>query len=249
MPARMLSLLVAGAIALAACSGGGGDDDEASSSTGPTSSTVAECLPRSSNIPREVVAEDSDFVFFTGIEFSAVNVCSDRITFSFVPTTSSTPPGYLVKYENEPPLPGQFVDDATTETTTTTTTTTTTLPPTTNADGTPTDTSADTETETETEPERVDVAGDAWLVVTFDATSGFNLLDPEVPPVYTGDSEFIPGDMVHVVEMQLIHDFDGSVVWVIGVEGGQRPFTVDSTVDPVVDPEEPRTSSITIEIG
>lgn len=235
----MLSLLVAGAIALAGCSGGGGGD-ESSESTGPTTTGVTECLPRSGTIPREVVPEDADFQLFTGIEFTPVDACSDRITFSFESTGIAAPPGYLVAYENEPPVPGQFVDDETSDTTTTTTTTTT-LPPTTNADGTPTETGTGTGTE-EAEPERVDVAGDAWLVVTFADTSGFNLLDPEVPLVYSGGPEFIPGNMLHVVEMQMIHDFEGTVVWVIGVEGGQRPFTIDSTA-------EVPTSTVTIEIG
>lgn len=71
----------------------------------------------------------------------------------------------------------------------------------------------------------VSVAGDAFLVVRFDRSSGVDLSQPALPPTYTGPESIVPSGLTHVRELRRIEDFEAQLVWVLGIDGG-RPFTV-----------------------
>jgi hypothetical protein len=76
----------------------------------------------------------------------------------------------------------------------------------------------------------VEVEGDAFLVVTL-SSSGVDLSDAEPRETYSGDDR-IEIDTATVAEMARVEDFEGVLVWVIGIRGGERPFTVDTLTGP-----------------
>jgi len=77
----------------------------------------------------------------------------------------------------------------------------------------------------------VTVEGDAFLRVTLSA-SGTDRSGETAVEVYRG-ADRIPIGTVPVTEIVRIDDTDGVVEWVIGVEGGERPFRVGTLLDPV----------------
>ena len=75
--------------------------------------------------------------------------------------------------------------------------------------------------------EPVDVAGDATLVVSVGAW----MPDPEGNG-YQGPREFVPTNVVTILELQQIENFEGQSAWAIGLDR-QRDFTVSTLADPV----------------
>ena len=74
--------------------------------------------------------------------------------------------------------------------------------------------------------EPVDIAGAATLVVSVGAW----MTGPEGGG-YDGPREFTPDNVVHIVELQLIEDFEGQSAWAIGLDA-TRDFTVSTLADP-----------------
>lgn len=77
----------------------------------------------------------------------------------------------------------------------------------------------------------VEIAGSAFLVVRFDGASGVDLTDPAAPRTYTGSYTLRPAGLSHVVEITQIEDFEGVLVWVIGLDSA-HPFAVGTLGDP-----------------
>lgn len=75
------------------------------------------------------------------------------------------------------------------------------------------------------------VNGSAFLVVRFDRAAGADLSKPAAPPTYTGPNTVTPDGMFHVLQIKRISDFEGVLVWVIGLDA-KRPFTVDGSATP-----------------
>jgi hypothetical protein len=75
--------------------------------------------------------------------------------------------------------------------------------------------------------EPVDVAGDATLVVSVGAW----MPDTEGNG-YQGPREFVPTNVVTILELQQIENFEGQNAWAIGLDR-QRDFTVSTLADPV----------------
>jgi hypothetical protein len=76
----------------------------------------------------------------------------------------------------------------------------------------------------------VDIDGDAFLRVTL-SSSTVDLSGADVRTVYDGPDRIEAGTG-GVVELAMVEDFEGVLVWVIGLEGGEHPFTVDTLTDP-----------------
>lgn len=75
--------------------------------------------------------------------------------------------------------------------------------------------------------EPVDVAGAATLVVSL----GVWMVGIDGSG-YAGPREFVPDNVEHIAELELIEDFEGQSAWAIGLDA-QRPFTVSTLTDPV----------------
>jgi hypothetical protein len=77
----------------------------------------------------------------------------------------------------------------------------------------------------------ISVPGDAFLVVTMKPALS---TDPRLegnPPTYRGNLRLAYERAHHLQSVQKLPDLDGSVQWVIGLDG-TRPFLVDSTMNP-----------------
>lgn len=83
------------------------------------------------------------------------------------------------------------------------------------------------------------VAGGAFLVVRLEPAAGVNLDEPDAPATYTGPSSIKPQGLTHVQEIRELSDFEGQLVWVIGLDD-TRPFTVTSLTGP---------SRVSVEVG
>ncbi len=79
-----------------------------------------------------------------------------------------------------------------------------------------------------TNDEEVDVAGAAFLQLRLEGTSAFNL--DEGVPVYEGPSR-VTSDTQVVTEVVDVDDFEGLVIWVIGLTE-QQPLVVSELGDP-----------------
>jgi hypothetical protein len=75
--------------------------------------------------------------------------------------------------------------------------------------------------------EPVDIAGDATMVVSVGAW----MPDTEGNG-YQGPREFVPTNVVNILELQQIENFEGMNAWAIGLDR-QRDFTVSTLADPV----------------
>jgi hypothetical protein len=75
----------------------------------------------------------------------------------------------------------------------------------------------------------VDVDGDAFLRVTL-SSSTVDLSGAEIETVYGGPNP-IEQETNAVVEMAIVEDFEGVLVWVIGLKDGEHPFLVGSLTD------------------
>ena len=75
--------------------------------------------------------------------------------------------------------------------------------------------------------EPVDVAGDATLVVSV----GTWMPDLDGNG-YQGPREIVPTNVVNILELQQIENFEGQNAWAIGLDR-QRDFTVSTLADPV----------------
>jgi hypothetical protein len=75
------------------------------------------------------------------------------------------------------------------------------------------------------------VNGSAFLVVRFDSAMGADLTKPDAPLTYTGPSTLTPDGMQHVLQIKRISDFEGVLVWAIGLDA-KRPFIVDGSPTP-----------------
>jgi hypothetical protein len=75
------------------------------------------------------------------------------------------------------------------------------------------------------------VAGSAFLVVRFSSASGVDLDHPDAPPTYSGPASIEPQGLAHVQEIRKLSDFEGQLVWVIGVDG-TRPFATTTLTGP-----------------
>lgn len=77
----------------------------------------------------------------------------------------------------------------------------------------------------------VDVAGEAFLAVSFMAM-GVDLSGPEFEEIYTGPKEFTPG-LSTVLEVEQTGDFEGLVSWGIGLSR-EACFVVDARPDRLI---------------
>jgi hypothetical protein len=68
------------------------------------------------------------------------------------------------------------------------------------------------------------IAGNAFLVARLSPASGVDLTQPAAPPTYQGPAQITPLGLSHVREIRRLSDFEGVLVWVIGLDG-MRPFT------------------------
>lgn len=75
----------------------------------------------------------------------------------------------------------------------------------------------------------VPVAGDAFVVVT--VQPGYSFDFDTSTKTYNGPNRITPPDANHVVEIVRVSDFEGALVWVIGLDS-KRPFTVQATGTP-----------------
>jgi hypothetical protein len=79
--------------------------------------------------------------------------------------------------------------------------------------------------------EPVTIAGSAFVLVRFSPASGVDLSQPDIPATYTGPATITPQGLVYVREIRRLSDFEGELVWVIGVDG-MRPFVTASLTNP-----------------
>ena len=71
----------------------------------------------------------------------------------------------------------------------------------------------------------ITVEGSAFLVVRVEHAAGVDLSDPSAPQTYTGPESIHPNGLTHVREIRRTEDFEGVLIWVIGVDA-TRPFSV-----------------------
>jgi hypothetical protein len=75
--------------------------------------------------------------------------------------------------------------------------------------------------------ETVDIAGDATLVLRVGAWM------PDIEGNgYQGPREFVPTNVVNILELEQIENFEGQTAWAIGLDQ-QRDFAVSTLTDPV----------------
>ena len=80
--------------------------------------------------------------------------------------------------------------------------------------------------------EPITVEGSAFLQVTLAPASGVDLTKPDAPATYNGPSTILShGSTDHVREIRRLSDFEGQMVWVIGLDG-VRPFAASTLKDP-----------------
>ncbi len=72
--------------------------------------------------------------------------------------------------------------------------------------------------------DRVNVAGDAFVVVHLEPASGADLSKSNAPQTYTGPTAINPQGTRYVVQLKETGDFEAVMTWVIGLRS-QRPFT------------------------
>lgn len=75
----------------------------------------------------------------------------------------------------------------------------------------------------------IPVAGSAFLSVRFHPAAGVDLQAPDAPLTYLGPLSLTPSGSDHVRQVQRVEDFEGVLVWVIGLDS-TRPFTVTTAM-------------------
>ena len=101
---------------------------------------------------------------------------------------------------------------------------------------------------TGTQGDPIDVDGSAFLEIVMWHASGYDI--EELEPTYTGPEEIKPADLEFVQEIQLLEDFEATLVWVIGLDQ-RRAFTVFELDDPdrlVIDIGPPAPSQVTTDV-
>jgi hypothetical protein len=76
------------------------------------------------------------------------------------------------------------------------------------------------------------IDGSAFLLVRLSPAAGVDLDQPDAPPTYTGPESIKPQGLAHVREIRELSDFEGELVWVIGLDE-MRPFTAATLTGPV----------------
>lgn len=80
--------------------------------------------------------------------------------------------------------------------------------------------------------EPITIEGSAFLQITLAPASGVDLSKPDAPATYTGASTILThGATDHVREIRRLSDFEGQMVWVIGLDE-VRPLTASTLEDP-----------------
>jgi len=79
--------------------------------------------------------------------------------------------------------------------------------------------------------EPVVIAGSSYLVVRLAPAAGVDLAQPDAPATYDGPAQITPQGLVHVREIRRLSDFEGEIMWVIGLDGA-RPFTTAALSGP-----------------
>jgi hypothetical protein len=70
----------------------------------------------------------------------------------------------------------------------------------------------------------ITIDGAAFLQLTLAPASGVDLTKPDAPATYTGSAQIVPHGLAHVREIRRLSDFEGQMVWVIGLDS-VRQFT------------------------
>ena len=79
--------------------------------------------------------------------------------------------------------------------------------------------------------EPIVIAGSAYLVVRLAPAAGFDLSQPDAPATYDGPAKITPQGLAHVREIRRISDFEGEIMWVIGLDS-TRPFATATLPGP-----------------
>lgn len=79
--------------------------------------------------------------------------------------------------------------------------------------------------------EPIVIAGSSYLVVRLAPAAGVDLAQPDAPATYDGPAQIMPQGLVHVREIRRLSDFEGEILWVIGLDG-TRPFTTAALSGP-----------------
>jgi hypothetical protein len=77
----------------------------------------------------------------------------------------------------------------------------------------------------------ITIDGVAFLQVTLAPASGVDLTKPDAPATYTGSAQIVPHGLAHVREIRRLSDFEGQMVWVIGLDA-VRPFSAAQLAGP-----------------
>lgn len=74
----------------------------------------------------------------------------------------------------------------------------------------------------------ITVSGTAFLRVAFTGLSGVDLSGAQPRQTYTGPRDLRPGGTLMVKEIRQASDFEGTMTWIVGLDG-RHPFVVQAT--------------------